>query len=204
MNGLEELRRRYPWPDVCPEVPEDGEGWFCGENRAVLERRIQKADVVLELGAWKGMSTRWIADHFGGTVITIDHWLGSSEHQQRPELPRLYETFVRNCWDQHRARIVPVRADTVAGMREVHSLGIVPAVIYVDASHESDLVARDLRTIFELWPAAHVVGDDWTWATVKGGVCRVLAEGRSEPSGRKFISRFTCYEFFPEGADVPF
>lgn len=203
MNGLDELRSRYPWPDACPDVPQDAEGWFCGENRNVLQRRVAGAHVVLELGAWKGMSTRWLAEHTQGVVVTVDHWEGSSEHQDRPELRRLYETFVRNCWDAHRDRLIPMRTTTIDGMREVAQLGIEPDVIYVDASHEADLVAVDLRTAFALFPRAHIVGDDWTWASVRDGVGRVLLEGITDQQHmRKFIGRYTCYEFFPEGADV--
>jgi hypothetical protein len=201
MNGLDELKRRYPWPETCPSVPANPDGWFCGENRAVLQRRIADAYTVLEIGAWLGLSTRFLVDNSPGTVITIDHWKGSSEHKNMPELATLWETFCKNCW-KYRGRLIPAKTSSIDGMREIHSLGISPDVIYIDASHEAELVAADLRLAIELWPKAHIVGDDWNWTTVKAGVCSVLAGQLGLPNCRKFVGRFTCYEFFPEGADV--
>lgn len=200
--SIERLREMYPWPAQKPDVAEDPEGWFCGENRAVLERRVAGAKVVLELGAWKGMSTRWLCEHTEDAVITVDHWKGSAEHQGRPELAQLYEIFVANCWE-HRDRLIPVRSDSIAGMRQIESLGIKPDVIYVDTSHDADHLEWELGAAFDLFPSAHIVGDDWTWDTVKEGVCRVLRARTGQPADRKFVGRFTCYEFFPEGSDVP-
>lgn len=201
MSGLDELKRRYPWPDACPNVPDNPDGWFCGENRAVLQRRIGDADIVLELGAWLGLSTRFLVDHCPGTVITIDHWKGSSEHKGRPELATLWETFVKNSWSR-RGRLIPVKADVIAGMREIHSLGITPKVVYVDAAHEADAVPVHLTTVIELWPDAAIIGDDWTWDSVRAGVFRVLSSVNNPGGRRHLIGRTTCYEILPEGASA--
>ncbi len=192
-SAIQTLRGRYPWPAECPQVPPNPDGWFCGQNRALLKRLVAGAFVTLELGAWLGMSTRFLVDWTRGWVITIDHWKGSSEHRNRPELPTLWETFVRNAWDNHRGRLVPMRTTTLEGMREVHDLGIVPDVIYVDASHETPLVIEDLTTAMRLFPSAHIVGDDWTWDSV-----RAAAHAVQEMTRRKLIPHTTCYEFLPE------
>ena len=197
MNNLDQLRQNHPWPATRPEVPTDMEnGWFHGENRNVIETILPRARVVLELGAWLGMSARWMADRFSGTVITIDHWEGSREHGNMSELNSLWDTFCTNCWG-HRDRIIPVKLKTIAGMREVHSLGIKPELIYVDASHEANDVAGDLNLILELFPSAHIVGDDWCWTSVRQGVFQVV-----EPPTftRHMVTRTACYEIFPADA----
>ena len=66
------------------------------------------------------MSTRWLCDQApNARVITVDHWLGSSDHRQSPEyrplLPTLYETILAASWD-YREQIIPVRADTAEAM----------------------------------------------------------------------------------------
>lgn len=194
--ALEFLREKYPWPTVCPDVPLNPDGWFCGENRKVLKDLAPNASIILELGAWLGMSTRMIVDWSGPNtiVITIDHWKGSSEHVGRPEVATLWETFVRNAWDAHRDRLIPMKTTTQDGMRELYELGVYPDLIYVDASHEADLVAKDLETIMTLFPHAHIVGDDWTWTSVREGVFDVIANAK-----RMFLPRTTCYEIFAKG-----
>ncbi|NUQ66149.1 MAG: class I SAM-dependent methyltransferase [Pirellulales bacterium] len=181
MNALIELRRRYPWPREVPDVPADDHGWFRACNGRVLSRFLGPGSrLVVELGSWLGKSTRFIAAQASkATVIAIDHWRGSPEHQRpertdvRDRLPRLYETFLRNCWPW-RDRIVPMRTNTVAGMHELAGLGLAPELVYVDAGHDLAGVLADLRTAITLFPAAQLVGDDYaTFPGVQDGVGRI-------------------------------
>lgn len=108
------------------------------------------------------------------TVICIDHWKGSEEHQSGPEslkLSTLYETFLVNLWEK-RDRIIPVRAGNIIGMQEVASLRINPDVVYVDWSHDADSVCSDLLAAREMFPRATLIGDDWSWESVREGVQR--------------------------------
>jgi len=198
--SLDELKRRYPWPEACPNVPPNPTGWFGDENRTVLRSLIGEAGIVLELGAWLGMSTRFLLENTPGVVITVDHWQGSPEHTGMPELVALWETFVRNCWDHRsRSRLIPMRTRTLDGMRELHELGIVPDVIYVDADHERESVAADVREALTLFPRAHLVGDDWTWDSVRAGVFQVMTPVNGPGRGRMLVGRTTCYEILPQG-----
>src|SRR5690606_40474206 len=64
----------------------------------LLSRFLSPQSVlVVELGSWLGKSTRFLlrqAPH--ATVVAIDHWKGSAEHQRRHRhrLISLYETFL--------------------------------------------------------------------------------------------------------------
>lgn len=183
MTGLEELRRRYPWPEDRPEVPEELTGWFAGPNRDLLGELIAAAPqeaVVVELGSFRGMSSAFIADRLspGATLICIDHWLGSEEHhrhdQWRQMLPTLYETFLCNTWTW-RGRIIPMRTTTRDGLRELRKLGVRPDVIYVDAAHDEESVYMDVRDCLEFFPDAEICGDDWPHHSVRTGVVRAAA-----------------------------
>jgi len=170
MDGLAELHRRYPWPHTAPNVEPDDHGWFQPCNQRLLERFLgPQTELIVELGSWLGLSSRFMlhaAPH--ATVICIDHWQGSPEHRRpeagdvRDKLPRLYETFLRNMWPWRR-RVVPLRANTVDGLREVAELGLHPDLVYVDAGHDYQDVFHDVRATRDLFPRAQIVGDDWIY-----------------------------------------
>ncbi len=171
--GVENLRHAYPWPEDRPNVPaREREGWLFPSTQEMLARFLSSdTKLVVELGSWLGLSTRFIAGRAPrATVIAIDHWKGSPEHERDPALrdllPVLYETFLANCWNE-RARIVPIRTGTIEGLQRVAGFGLVPDVIYVDADHAYEAVAADLAAIERLFPSAIIVGDDWNWEGVR-------------------------------------
>ena len=106
-------------------------------------------------------------------MISIDHWQGSPEHQQRPEframLPTLYESFLSQCWGQ-RDRIIPLRMTSLEGLQTVSNYGIEPDLVYVDAEHSYPAVMSELELARELFPRARLVGDDYDWHGVREAV----------------------------------
>ncbi len=185
--SLNELRSRYPWPAEQPTVeivrPEI-EGWFAGANKVVLKDLVERAKtprIVLELGSFRGLSSKFLAGILRrkDTLICIDHWLGSEEHHRREDwrelLSTLHQVFLKNLWD-YREWVIPMRTTTHDGLRELRKLGIKPDVIYVDASHDEEGVYQDVRDCMEFFPEAEICGDDWTQHSVRMGVIRA-AEG---------------------------
>jgi len=196
-EGLEALRARYPIPEIMPDVPMDytrsePTGWCSGENRQLFARVCNdQTRVIIDGGSFLGLSAWWfLRTAPNATIICIDHWKGSREHQRGAmagKLPTLYETFLCNLWEW-RTRIIPVRADSVAGMQEVAALGIEPDVVYIDWSHDAESVCRDLTTAIKCFPQATVIGDDWTWDSVRKGV-----QLATEPRGISVENFRTCY-----------
>ena len=162
------------FPEVKPNVPMDMHGWFDDRNKDFLLNEVLEPDmkVIVELGAWLGTSTRWFCENSSAHIISIDHWKGSIEHQGRKDvkdkLPRLYETFLVNCW-AFKDRITPVRMNTISGMHYIHDAGIKPDIVFVDASHEFDDVIADLEVAHMLFPDAILTGDDWEWKNKRQG-----------------------------------
>jgi hypothetical protein len=178
--SLDELRRRYPWPNDKPAVEPNPGGWCDGDAIALLGRYLSpETTLVMELGTWLGLSARHIlglAPH--ATLICADHWKGSPEHQGRsPEfeqlLPKLWETFCVNMWYM-RDRVVPMRADVVAAMREVAQLGLQPDVIWIDADHEKMAVVAHMTIALDLFPEADVLGHDHCWDSVREAVDHIV------------------------------
>ncbi len=174
----------YPWPAEKPDVPPFPQpNWLFPGTRELLSRSISKSTrLIVELGSWTGRSTRFLADLAPqATVIAIDHWEGSPEHKEDPNLapllPRLYETFLSECW-AHRDQIIPVKMRSIEGMHRVAEAGLEPDLVYIDADHGFESVLNDLTSALDLFPRALIVGDDWNWDSVRQAVERV-AKGRS-------------------------
>ena len=180
-SAVAELARRHPWPATKPDVPPFPQpGWLFPGTREMLARCVPSAvRLIVELGSWTGRSTRHLATLAPqATIIAIDHWQGSPEHQADPELarvlPRLYETFLSECWT-YRERIVPLKTDSRDGLHRVAEAGLRPDLVYIDADHAFEAVLADVQSSVELFPSAIIVGDDWDWDGVRAAVETVVA-----------------------------
>jgi hypothetical protein len=165
------------WPAHKPALPFDGQGWFQNENLDVFKTVLNtETKLVIELGAWLGLSTRFILQTApNAKVITIDTWEGSVEHRDMPEvkdkLPILYDQFLANCWD-YKDRLIPIRdTSTNALFSLLTQYQLEPDMIYVDASHEEKDVYSDIAQA-RLFGTAVIVGDDWTWDSVRKAAVR--------------------------------
>jgi predicted O-methyltransferase YrrM len=158
------------FPVVKPTVSPDPHGWFNKLNKEMLIDDVKKSTIIVELGSWLGLSTRWLCDNSKATVYAIDHWNGSIEHQNRGDvkdkLPTLYDTFIVNCWD-YKDRIIPIRGNSLDGLIELREIKVIPDLIYIDASHEYEDVLNDLEYSHKLFPSAVIIGDDWNWRQKK-------------------------------------
>lgn len=170
------------WPAKKPDVPAPPHRqWLFPGTQQILSQTVDRdARLVVELGSWLGRSTRYLttlAPH--ATIIAVDHWKGSPEHYDDPELveflPNLYDAFISECWD-YRDRIIPVRADSTDGLRQIADAGLKPDIVYIDADHQFDSVRADLSTALDMFPNAKIVGDDWNWDSVRRAVEAVAQE----------------------------
>ncbi len=148
-------------------LPFDGQGMYI--NAAPMEKLLKerKAKTVVELGCWLGKSTRHIASVLpaGGKVYAVDHWLGSAEHQQSVEIPRLYEQFLSNAIHAKLThKIIPTRMTTLEAAIQFKMSGLQIDLVYVDASHDEASVYADLKAYFPLIRGHGILcGDDWGW-----------------------------------------
>ena len=173
---------QHAWPSERPKVPPFPErDWLASGTQAMLSDSItQSARLIVEVGSWVGRSTRYIANLAPrASIIAIDHWQGSPEHKADPQLsqflPRLYETFLAECWE-YRNQIVPVKADSVEGLRQVADAGLQPDLVYLDGDHRFECVVADLQAVLDLFPTAAVVGDDWNQPSVRTAVDTVAKQ----------------------------
>ena len=176
---IDEIKKRYPWPDAKPDLPFDNHGWFGWCHKAMMDVVLPKdGKVIIELGSWLGLSTRFMLSQVPeATVLAIDHWKGDlsilygADEEINKRMPTLYEAFLSNCWE-YRERLVPMRTTTIAGLRELHALGVKPDFIYLDAAHQYEDAKADLDEIWRLYPDVRLGGDDYggKWEGVKRAV----------------------------------
>lgn len=169
---------QYPWPAAPPEVPPFPiRNWLYPGTQELLSHVVTtKTRLIVEVGSWTGRSTRFLAGLAPkATIIAIDHWEGSQEHLDDPELaaalPHLYETFLSESWN-YRDQIIPVRLRSIEGLERVAESGLKPDLIYIDADHQYDAVVADLNQALDLFPGVVIVGDDYDWS----GVSRAVQE----------------------------
>lgn len=176
ISSMEILKEMYHWPEKKPSVLQDSHSLF-GNHKQMKRILSNDMRIIIELGSWLGASTRFILNNApNATVIAIDHWKGSTEHQKdmaiyysdvyAKRLKTLYETFLINCWT-YKNRLIPLRATTLQGLQIIYNLGIVPDLVYVDASHDFDSVLKDLEKIYSCFPSTLIIGDDWEWDKMK-------------------------------------
>jgi len=166
------LSKQFPWPKESPPLEFNPAGWFPECNKKLLSKHISRnTSVIVELGSWMGLSTRWFTDVAPwASVVAIDHWKGGPENKDDPSLPRLYEQFVANCWNK-RSKIIPLRMTTSEGIKVLKDMCIKADLVYVDAGHEYNFVLND---IIDCGPFnCPIVGDDFNpnrWEGVVRGV----------------------------------
>lgn len=184
-SKIKALRNKFTWPSEKPTVPKNGHGWLAPTTSGMLQAHISDdTKLIVELGSWMGLSTRFLCEHTNAHVICIDHWQGSPEHSRpsiAPLLPTLYETFLVNCWE-FRHRITPVRTDTITGIKELKHLGEDVDLVYVDASHDTKSVIDDVNACLECFPRAVLVGDDYNKKSVKEAIRALRLEVETNKS----------------------
>lgn len=156
-----------PWAEFKPSIfntaLSDPFG-FDGEPHPWLLDGAMLGGVVVEVGSFLGKSSRYMAGAMraaasDGAVICIDTWLGDWElsyNEYRKTLglfagsPMFYYTFLKNTVDAElEGYTVPLRMDSYNASRVLENLHIQADFIYIDGSHDGDIVAQDLRSY---WP----------------------------------------------------
>jgi predicted O-methyltransferase YrrM len=176
----------------------DLQGW--NSEHPVFRRALEtsRAGLVIEVGTWKGASLlhmHRVSRLLGLSTqfISIDTWLGSNiEHWLddglRPSLrlrhgyPRMFEQFLRNMTQAGiMDDVFPLPMTTTAAAHLLKPLGIVADAVYVDAGHQEEEVALDLRLYHDLLrPGGVLFGDDYdqAWPGVVTAVNRFAADHR--------------------------
>jgi SAM-dependent methyltransferase len=125
-----------------------------------LARQASKRKCVVEVGCWKGRSTRAMADNMPepNFLVAVDTWEGSAEDRHMEELKDkpddwLEEQFRTNLEDLIlEGRVIPVPHKSVDAARQFSYLpnlgwfgrSVEPDMIFIDGAHDYESVKADL------------------------------------------------------------
>jgi predicted O-methyltransferase YrrM len=151
-----------------------GPDWF-SHNIASWQAIFREAGAprsILEIGAYEGRSTVWMAEHLlapGGEMVVVDHWQGSATHDPA-EMPNVEARFDANLAEVRRrvpaARLAKVKAASVDALARLLVEGRAGSFdfVYVDGSHEAPDVLTDAALAYPLLRVGGLIAfDDYGW-----------------------------------------
>lgn|SRR3990167_3222862 len=167
------------------------DGWMSQAELEWLADHASRADVVIEVGSYKGRSTRALGDSCRGKVYAVDPWGrylkdDGTMYHLNPDL----ETFKRNVQDLIDAgRVVPVRGL----VKDVLDLLEPADLVFLDGDHRYENVLRELGMFGKLLkPKGVLSGHDYghpSWPGVKQAVDEVFG-----PEGTKHCGQIWWFE----------
>ena len=131
---------------IIMKKTEEIRGWFTHDR--VYDYLIEKTPIggsILELGAWLGKSSSYLADKAGDrNVIIVDSWKGSPNELGTTHIlatqTDIYEIFKENMGDRKYQSIRGLSKD-VSEQFEDESLD----VVFIDATHTYPAVKQDIQ-----------------------------------------------------------
>jgi len=141
------------------------------EEFAWLYEAAKLMNSVIEIGSWKGGSTKALLSGCKGQVIAIDHFKGAATEPIQVKWAKeedIYKTFMRNVGHFKNLRVLKMSSKEAVKVAEKENL--VADMVFIDADHTYEGAKYDI----EHWaPRARklICGHDYTnWEGVKQAV----------------------------------
>ncbi len=152
--------------DRALEIP----GWMSARELRWLAARAAEHRNILEIGAWRGRSTRALADNTEGRVTVVDDWSGAGWDYDE-DMGNVCLRFTLNLADYLSTGKVRVLKHSSAQAYE-ELWGELFDLTFVDGDHRYEAVKRDL----ELWaPLTRGILCGHDFGTM-GGVAHAVTE----------------------------
>jgi hypothetical protein len=147
----------------------DIDGWMNEVELGWLYEQAQTMESVVEVGSWKGRSTKALLEGCKGTVYAIDHWQGSegeldSTHKEVKDKD-IYAEFMKNVGEYPNLKVMKMPSVEAAKQFENKSVDMV----FLDGGHRYSEVKADI----EAWlPKAKklICGHDYNGTSVQEAV----------------------------------
>ena len=131
------------WVDNLDKQKEGIDGWCTDEELRFLRRMAFECDSIVEVGSWKGRSTRELLKACKGNVYAVDHWLGSLNYQTdvKVTVEDVYQEFLKNVGGF--PNLVVLQGSSVNMATEFN--GKMVDMVYIDAGHDYEEVKADIE-----------------------------------------------------------
>jgi predicted O-methyltransferase YrrM len=175
-------------------------GWMDVAELEWLAFHASRRLAIVELGSWKGRSTKALAGATPGVVWAVDHWSGSADAAddtfkeiQRDGAEAVFIAFMANLSNEIAVgKVVPVRA---SGLDATHWLsqhlpGGCADMIFIDAEHRYEAVRRDLDAFLPLLARGGVIcghDHDPYWPGVVRAVDETFRHCRKGPGSIWYV-----------------
>ena len=118
-------------------------GWMTDKELDLLREFASKSKDVVEIGSWKGRSTKVLLESCKGTVYAVDHWQGSSNDVTHLMAlgKDVYNEFIMNVGSYPNLKILKgFSADMAEGFN-----GNKVDMIFIDAGHSYEECKSDIE-----------------------------------------------------------
>lgn len=130
------------------------DGWMFDYELELISGWASNHNKIIEIGAWKGRTTRALCDNTKGMVVTIDHWKGALIpiddgfwEVEKYGSDYVYNMFLENLKDHinsGKLSVLRMSSDLAANLL-IQGYGFESFdMIFIDGGHEYDVVKKDI------------------------------------------------------------
>jgi hypothetical protein len=146
-------------------------GWTSEDELTFIGDLARKSQDVVEVGSWKGRSTKAILDNCRGKVYAVDHWNGSASDISC--LMALREDVFSKFFDNvgHYPNLEVLRGDSIEMANRFNGNKV--DMVFIDADHSYESVKADIEAwmpVAKKYICGHDYKPDWP------GVVRAVNE----------------------------
>jgi predicted O-methyltransferase YrrM len=165
-------------------------GYMAEKELLWLAAQAARAPVIVEIGSWKGRSTRALGDHALGTVFAVDHWKGQLRDPAAAPTREIQVRckgdgqMIRREFDENLADLIKVRKVVPVDWNSQDGLPptLVPFrekvdFLFIDGDHSYVGCRSDIETYGPLLrPGGILSGHDYNTQPRHAGVRRIVDE----------------------------
>lgn len=120
------------------------QGYMYDEELDCLYNLATEVNSIVEIGSWKGRSTHALLSGCKGTVIAVDHFLGSADKEEHEKYYKdakddiIYNEFINNVGHFNNLKVLRMSSENA--IKLVDSVDM----IFIDGEHTSEGFKKDL------------------------------------------------------------
>jgi hypothetical protein len=174
------------------------DGWMFDSELETIATLASNKKNIIEIGCWKGRSTRAICDNTNGNVFVVDHWKGpiDVEKWDYQEIRDhgsyyVYNMFVNNLKDHIDSGKIKIYVqnsnDAIHYIYQEYGNKYFD-MIFIDGDHTYEQARKDILNYLPLVQIGGIIsGHDYNWDGVRKAVDECLP-------GVKLYGNIWCFE----------